>query len=208
MLVAAAAGLSVQALAVSATMPAQAEIEKLIQKAENYLNQLSTLKADFSQTTAGQRNVYEGVFYLKRPRKFLWQYHTPYAQKLVSTGGQLFFVDETHGQVTQLPLNHGLAAFLTQDTIHFEPQMFKLINFFENEQTYSFNLALKDADKAGIRQLQLVFRKNPLDLVQISTLDQLDKRTFVTFSDIEKGGDFDPALFDYIPPHYADPLDN
>lgn len=173
-----------------------------IRKVENYLNTITTYKAKFEQYIAGGSPA-NGTFYMNRPRKFLWQYESPSPQKLVSTGAHLYFVDDESDQVTQLPLNRGPAAILTQKNIKLNGEHSKVTSVKNLDGVVEIELALQETeDNEAVPSLKMTFSTKPMQLRQIVTTDQLGNTTYVTLFDIQEGTQLARNLFEYIPPHY------
>ncbi len=177
--------------------------EEAVALVETYLNNITTYQAQFRQTTLGNPVVQEGAFYLKRPRQFLWQYYVPYKQKLVSTGGQLFYEDQETGHVTQLPLNSGVASFLTQKKIQLASQDTWVVNIVEEKGFLAINLGFTD-ESAPVKTIKMVFERAPIKLRQLITTDQMDTVTFMEFEHIQEGQKLANKLFEFVPPHYRE----
>lgn len=166
---------------------------------ENYLNTLTTFKADFTQVAEGQAMVQEGVFYVQRPNQFLWHYTSPDEQKIIATGTHLFYVDD-NAQATQLPQNNGLAAFLTQPTITLTGESTALERVDRNGDMLKAYLTVTVED-APVQDLTLYFDLKPtMQLTGIATTDQLGVQTTVQFANIHENIPLDKQLFTYDHP--------
>lgn len=185
------------------TLTAVAEgVDEAAARVEQYLNDIRSMEASFSQYAAGEAYVAEGAFYYQQPGKFLWQYVTPDPQKLVSTGSQLFYQDEATGQVTQLPLSFGLGQLLTQDKLGLHHAGLTTADWVLGPDYYEVTVKLLDEEDTPMNQVRLVFDKQPVQLRQIITTDQLGVRTMVALSDVSHNVELDTALFEFTPPQY------
>ncbi|MDD9912255.1 MAG: outer membrane lipoprotein carrier protein LolA [Alphaproteobacteria bacterium] len=174
--------------------------DPMVQRVENYFNNLSTYQAYFRQVNETQGLVQEGNFYLKRPRQFLWQYQAPHKQKVVSTGSRMFYVDEESQQVTQLPLNSGLAAVLTQKKMAFKESKLQLLQSEKSTNGFGVTFQLPEEDGLQGGTMTLRFQENPLQLAQMVTTTPLGQKTLIDFYDVVQGQPLTAGLFDYTPP--------
>lgn len=171
-----------------------------LKRVENYFNTLSTFQAEFEQVIPGQ-DVASGMFYINRPRQFLWDYTQPHAQKLVSTGAQLFFYDKEAEQATQLPLNHGLAALFVQEPFTLSGDKFLVDAYAENDTHMNLTLKMKEPEsEAESGRLSLIFKKSPMTLEKIITEDAFGSRIHLLFKNIKTGLPLQASLFEFTPP--------
>ncbi|MEN8214164.1 MAG: outer membrane lipoprotein chaperone LolA, partial [Pseudomonadota bacterium] len=74
---------------------------------DDFLSGLKTMQADFVQSVesqGGSQNVSQnGVFYLKRPGKFRWDYAGENAQLIVADGSTVWLLDRDLEQVSHQP---------------------------------------------------------------------------------------------------------
>lgn len=168
------------------------EVDNLT-RAKNYLQELKTFQASFDQFVAGEP-ISKGVFYLKKPGKLLWAYQTPRQEKLISTGTGLFFVEELDGEVTQLPAHPILQNLLTGEKIQFEDENFSLSHIKENNTTFtlSFNILEEENPAGGVI---LSFKKSPIELSAITTIDPTGQKVYVRFYDTQQGHAITSNLF-------------
>jgi len=167
----------------------------LAQKVEGYLNNITSFQASFEQVIPGQP-ISTGMFYLQRPRKFLWQYNVPHAQKLVSNGKHLYFYDEESEQVTQLPLNSGIGGLLTAKKLQLQNDKVALKSLTEEGAFIKAVLSPKGEDHT----VSFVFHKQPaLQLVKLITTDELGSEIHVGFSQIKEKIVIDQDVFSFEP---------
>ena len=79
------------------------DLNAVIRDVETAYGRLNDLKAEFSQSSfnksLGQTIEAEGIVYLKKGGKLLWEYTTPTAQEIVSDGKTLWVYTPTLNQV-------------------------------------------------------------------------------------------------------------
>jgi len=199
-------GLTYAALALPAfaeAPPAPMNAAK-IKEVEAYLNGLATFAARFEQNIASGMQPSSGMFYFKRPSRFLWQYETPDPVKLVSGGGIIYFYDESNNQVNQVP-REGIADFLTRPKIQLSEGPFKVVHLQDVGGLLHVGIQLKGESVGDIgNNLTLTFLQNPLQLRQITTTNQFDQPVEVLFYSIKENIPLANQLFDFTPPHYQE----
>lgn len=175
---------------------------------EDYFNDINTLQADFTQTVTGERVASKGVFSWRRPGQFLWQYQTPVAQKLVSTGSAIYFIDDRK-QATQLPMDAGVARLFNAKTLNLSKQGLRTTHV----QTTSTQMAvdfvvdkkIATGDQTGLVSLKLVFDRLPgnnMQLRRIDALDTLSVTTRVEFANVRENVALPAKMFQFTPGVY------
>ncbi|MBI1363927.1 MAG: hypothetical protein GC134_08065 [Proteobacteria bacterium] len=175
-----------------------------ISAVEKYLNRLDSFKAGFEQFVPGAP-FSEGMFYLKRPGKFLWQYTKPTSHKLITSGGLIYYEDGETGQVTQVPRG-GLSDLLGKKQIHLMSGDIKVIDHQRDEDTIGITVELDestaDDDFDSSNRVQFIFSQKPFQLKQLVTSNQLGQDVVVSFHDIQENPKLGDKIFAYTPPHY------
>lgn len=171
--------------------------EATLKRIEGYLNNLQTFEADFEQYAPGTPYS-TGTFYLQRPKKFLWQYKVPHQQKIVSTGGRMFFHDPKTEQTTQLPLNSGLAAVLTKQPFYFQSDDIAVQEIRESEDIIAIELTLNNKNEDGAA-FTLKFTKEPFALLSLNNKDKFGQGVSISFKNIQQGHELKDELFEFVP---------
>lgn len=170
---------------------------------ERYLNNLQTFAARFEQTVAGNATS-TGAFYFKKPGRFLWHYLQPEPAKLVSSGGTIYFHDETSNQTTQVP-RKGLADLLTRREIDLSGENFNVEDVYKKGGLLYVTIGIADVAEGDIGgQLQLTFLQNPMQLRQITTINQMGQPVEVLFYNIRENKPVPDDVFDFTPFHYRE----
>ncbi|HET7370452.1 MAG TPA: outer membrane lipoprotein chaperone LolA [Gammaproteobacteria bacterium] len=85
-----------------------------VARLQHFLNDVETLKADFTQTvthsTLPGATQSHGTVLIKRPNRFRWNYAAPNKQVIDSDGEQIWIYDAELEQVTVKPLKAALAS--------------------------------------------------------------------------------------------------
>lgn len=175
---------------------------------EDYFNGISTLQANFTQTVTGERTASAGVFSWRRPGQFLWQYQTPVAQKLVSTGSAIYFIDDRQ-QATQLPMDAGVARLFNAKSLNLSKQGLRATHVKTTSQRIEVDFAvdkkIATGDQTGLASLKLVFDRMPgnrMQLRQIDALDTLSVTTRVEFSNLRENVSLPAKMFAFTPGVY------
>lgn len=183
---------------------------------EDYVNNLGTFKAHFTQKASDEQYTQEGLFYLDKTKgragRFLWDYQSPNRQRLIATGTALYFVDdESGGAVTQLPVKSGLSRLFTGQTLSLAKEGLKVTGTRATPTRLEVVMVPVVADKddqSGVKTITLTFLRSPvgpgvegpLQLVKTEALDALGVSTAISFDDAQTGMPLQPRLFAFTPP--------
>ncbi len=181
-------------------------VEPMVQQANNYFNNITTLQAKFRQVDINQGLIQLGTFYLKRPGKFLWQYENPYKHKIISTGSRMFYVDEESAQVTQIPSGAGISDIFMRKEINFSDPDLNPTSITNERKEIVLTFGMGENIEQG--NLTLVFSKQPFEITRIIMLSPTSEKTIIEFAHIQKNVLLPKEFFNYIPPQEEDFLYN
>ena len=170
--------------------------EKTIQRIQEYLTQMTTVAADFTQV-APDGTLTSGKFYLQRPGKMRWQYNPPTPILMVSSGTELVYYDIELEQVSHIPLDDTLIGFLAQSPITFDKKV-GVVDFSNKAGIIRITLAQRDKPDDG--KLQLEFSDRPLLLRNMVVEDATHQVTTVSLNNAQFGLQIDPELFIFRDP--------
>ncbi len=186
---------------------AQEDAEQWLQHVESYLNSLSSLQADFTEVVFHSGQWRTGTFSYQKPGRFRWQYAQPTSATLVGTGSRVFFYDAVTHQITQVPRNVGFLGLLSQKEWRLETDKTRVSNIATSDKHVTVALSFPSAGGLQpLKEMLLVFRREPLQLQELVTIDPLDRRVHVGFSAIAENAQLDPGLFKFVAEQH--PLDN
>lgn len=172
----------------------------------DFLSSLYTFQANFSQRIYNDNGTLlehsTGKMYVKRPNKFNWVYEQPYNQLIVADGERVWIYDSDLDQVTVKNLNKALGktpAFLLSSS--------RTVNmdFIVRQIAYTrkaFELTPKEK-QATFKKIRIKFDIND-NLKGFELLDNLDQRSYITFSNFKKNKRIDEGLFIFTPPAGSD----
>jgi outer membrane lipoprotein carrier protein len=172
---------------------AKAEVtEQDITRIERALNSITTFKASFTQTTEDGQ-ISHGTFYLSRPGKIRWEYIKP-PVIIVGQKALIAYYDGELDEVSYMRLEDVLASFLTREAIDLHKDL-KIVSLDKNNGLLQIKVVPSNPDTPG--QLTLSFEDNSLILKGLEVLDNIGKKTNISFEGIEQGMVIQPSLFLY-----------
>jgi outer membrane lipoprotein-sorting protein len=167
-----------------------------IARVEAYLGGLHSLKARFLQLDAAGRTS-EGTAWISRPGRMRFQYDPPSPFLLVANHGEVIFQDKQLKQVSRLPLSSTPLGILLASSVRLSG---KVTVTGIVRQPGQLQVSMIRTGSPGDGTLTLIFADNPLALRQWSVVDAQQNETRVSLFDVERGGSFDPKLFEFIDP--------
>lgn len=168
-----------------------------IKRVEDYLTNLTSIVADFSQVDAAG-GLAEGKFYLKKPGKMRWEYKPPTPILLVSNGKVMTYYDSELDQVNYIAFDDTLAGFLAQDKITLNSSSAKLTDFVAKEGVIRATIVQKEKPDEG--SLTLEFTDGPLQLKQMVVTDARGQRTNIQLQNARYGEQLPDSLFKFEDP--------
>ncbi len=160
-----------------------------------YLNGLRSLKASFIQATdAGQ--ISRGTAWLVRPGRMRFEYDPPSPVLLVAGYGLLVFHDKQLDQTTNIPLSRTPLGILLADKIDLADGALQILEVSHDSGLLS--VSVTRAENPGEGSLTLIFRDQPLQLVQWIVTDAQRRQTRVALSNIQLGGTYPDSMFTYV----------
>jgi outer membrane lipoprotein-sorting protein len=193
---------------VTATTTFMPGLSASTKRVEDYFNDIASLQADFTQTVTGDTQPSTGTFYWRKPGKFLWLYKAPTAQKIVSTGSAIYFIDDRQ-QATQLPMDAGVARLFNAKKLNLSQQGLRATDTKENGRMLSVTFAVEKkiaaGENSGLAKLTLTFTKlagGRMYLSQMDAVDTLSTTTRVEFRNVSENVTLVNKLFEYTPGVY------
>jgi len=165
--------------------------ETTLTRIEDYLNDLTTVQAQFTQVAADGA-ITTGMFYLQRPGKMRWEYNPPTPVLMVSNGGTMTYFDRELAQTSYIPIEDTPAGILVKDHISLTNELG--VKQLE-EHAGAVRITLYQPEKPDNGELTLEFSDRPLALRNLSAIDATGQETTVSFNNAVFGQPIDPALF-------------
>lgn len=162
-----------------------------ITRIEYYLNNITTLTADFLQI-APSGEVSTGRFFLSRPGKLRWEYNPPVPILILVNGSLITYYDSELKQASYVSATSNLAAFLTKRNIQFSGD----ISITDTHKTAGImRISIIQKEKKEEGELTLVYNSEPVQLKKIEVIDASGQLTTLTLSNIHYKEKLDNALF-------------
>lgn len=173
-----------------------------VDRAEAYLNQVTTLKARFLQLAPNGGQA-EGTAYFSRPGRMRLQYDPPSPMLVVADGTFLIVHDKELGEPSYLPLNSTPAGILVRENVQLEGKDVSVTRVTRTPGV--LNVSLVEADDPGQGELTLVFSERPFALRQWRVVDAQGGTTSVSLYEAQSGLALDSKLFKFENPNFTKP---
>lgn len=182
---------------------------------DRFLDETRTLQAEFSQELLdGGGNLIEeasGLFYLKRPNRFLWSYSEPFEQQVVADAENLWIHDVELEQVTVSPLAGAIASSPAM-LLSGDGQVrdgFEIVEASGDGAIAWISLAPREPG-VGFSSVQVGFDDG--ELFALVLVDALGQMTSIQFRNVVVNLEIEDEFFRFEPPAGADligePVDN
>jgi outer membrane lipoprotein-sorting protein len=165
-----------------------------VQRAEEYLNSFSTLKARFLQVSANGGQA-EGQAYLSRPGRMRLQYDPPSPLLVVADGRFLIVHDRQLDAPSYIPLNSTPAGILVRADVRLDGKDVAVTRVVR--QPGVLNISMVEAEDPGAGELTLVFSERPFALRQWRVVDAQGQTTSVSLYESQTGMALDGKLFEF-----------
>ncbi len=174
-----------------------------IQRAEDYLRSLSTVKADFVQR-ADNGSRLSGTFYLNRPGKLRFEYNEV-DDFIVADGVFIYFYDSEMQEQSNAPIGQTLADFLLRKDLSLTNDL--TVKNIASENGYQVLTLTEKADE-GAGEVKLFFTTAPYALSKWQVIDAAGLTTEITLANMQRDVKLPASLFAYIAPKEDKPAYN
>lgn len=173
------------------TFSAHAAVDNaLVNNAEKYLNSITGLTGDFTQTASGKTE--RGTFSMLRPGRVRLDYKNMPVQ-LIADGRDLYFFDRSLDQITTVPLTSTPAGILIRKHIDLKNADINVVETTSADKTFALKMELRGQE--GLGNMTVVFDKKPIKLNSWSVIDATGTKTDVAFSGLKAKTDFGKNYF-------------
>lgn len=185
------------ALAAVAALPAHAqsglsaEDRAVLQRAQSYLQNLTSAQGTFVETSGAQRR--EGRFWLQRPGKMRFEYTNPEGLLVVSNGSNVMRYDPRLDVFRQVPLSQTpLSTFLARN-VRLDQGV--RIDRITRMQSGAFAIVARDSRRPNDGQVILSFAGSPLRLHEWTIVDAQGARTRTQLTSLRPASGLSASLF-------------
>lgn len=166
-----------------------------IQRAETYLKNMKTMKADFIQKAHNGSRL-SGTFYLNRPGKLRFEYNEV-DDFIVADGIFIYFYDAEMGEQTNAPIGTTLADFLLRDDLRLSGDI--TVKKIAREGEFK-TIEIAEAGDEGAGSVKLFFTEAPYALKKWEVTDAAGLSTEISLRNMERDIDLPASLFAYFAP--------
>ncbi len=168
-----------------------------IKRAEQYLNNLHTAKADFIQTSSLGARL-SGQFYLDRPGRMRFNYNE-IRDFIVADGFFVYYYDDQMKQQSNAPIGQTLADFLLREDLSLHDDL--KVTDLQQGKDDQIVITVVQKDEPGAGKVQLFFNPVPYALASWRVTDAQGEVTDVVLKNMETGMKLDNSLFGYKNPN-------
>ena len=187
--------------------PCGAVAQTGVERLQEFLDSVRTLRAVFEQEVLDSRGqpVQEGrgTFALFRPGRFRWNYREPYEQIIVADGERVWVYDVDLEQVTVRPQDEALSqtpAMLLSGTAQVD-QRFVVEDLGEREGLQWVELRPREQE-SNFERVRLGFRG--VVLTRMEMVDAFEQLTTFRFEEVQVNIEIDDDVFQFTPPPGVD----
>ncbi len=173
-----------------------------VERAEGYLNGITTLKARFLQVSPNGASV-EGDAFLSRPGRLRMQYDPPSPLLVVADGDFLIVHDRQLGEPSYIPLGSTPAGILVRPGVKLDGPDLAVTRVVRLPGVVRVAVVAADDPAAG--EITLVFSDRPFALRQWQVRDPQNQVTTVSLFEAQTGLTLDPKLFEFQNPNFIKP---
>jgi outer membrane lipoprotein-sorting protein len=188
---------ALEAEPITKSYPLTPEDRQTLSRIEKYLSSITTVAADFIQTSPGG-DVSQGKFFLERPGKLRMEYKPPMPILMVANNGDIIYYDKELDQVTHIPMGDTLVGFLARAQVKFDETVV-ITDFSHAEKVLRITLVQAKRPRDG--SLALEFTDYPLVLRNMIVSDAAGQKTIVALNNARFGSVLDKGLFTFKDPH-------
>jgi outer membrane lipoprotein-sorting protein len=164
-----------------------------LQRIAAYLNNIRTMTARFQQFASNGTST--GRLWVARPGRMRFEYDPPTQIALLADAQSVYYWDKELNQTSKYEIRQTPAWFFLRDPISFGGDV--AVTRFERAADGIIRVTLVESARPDLGSLTLVFRGNPLALVQWIVVDQQGKTTTLSLYDTQFGVALDPGMFQY-----------
>ena len=171
---------------------ATAQTAEDINKIENYLNELHSLKATFVQMASNGATA-EGRLFIKKPNKIRMEYAEPTNVLIVGNGDIITYKDIDLDQITNIDYSDIPLSMILDNRIKLDGSKLKIVDFYKDKG--STTVTLEPTQKTETVPITLVFANNPFELKQWKIVDPQSVEVTLSLYDEQKDTDISEDVF-------------
>ena len=172
-----------------------------------FLNNTEAMQAKFQQKLLDPHGLLlqqsAGDFMLRRPGKFVWDYHVPYAQKIVSNGSKIWIYDSELEQVSSKNYSEmlsGAPVMLLEQGEDIDAE-FRVEDMGQKNGLYWVRLVPRSSDNE-FREIRIGLLNGQLR--NMTLLDAFEQTTVIEFEHVQINPQLAIEQFEFVPPAGTD----
>ena len=166
--------------------------KKDLDRIERYLEEIVTLRASFVQVSSNGE-VSNGMFFLKKPGFFRFEYDPPSQILIIGDGTFLSYIDHEIEEIRHMFLSSTPLGFLANKKVNLKEGM--VVSKVENSPA-AIRYTFRKQSEPDSGSITLVFSDKPLKIRKWVVVDAKGIETEVTFSDLETDVDIENITFE------------
>lgn len=175
---------------------ANAQTTQDVAQIEDYLNNITTMEADFVQM-ASNGATSEGKLYISKPSKIRMEYAPPTDVLIVGNTKEIVFHDKELDQITNIDYDDVPGTKILTDTIKIDGKILKVTDFYKDSG--STTITLEYTKEKDMGPITLVFSNKPFELKQWKIIDPQSVEVTLSLYDMHTNESIDENLFSYKP---------
>ena len=163
-------------------------------KIESYLNNISTLEANFVQMSSNGGSA-EGKIYIEKPSKIRMEYTAPDPLLIVGNGEYIIYNDKELDQITNIDYKDIPATMILSNKIKFDGKNLKVTDFYKDSGQTSVTVEMPNSP--GVKPITLIFDNAPFRLKQWKVIDQQNIEVTISLFEAEQDKKLSENLFKF-----------
>ena len=163
-------------------------------KIESYLNNISTLEANFVQMSSNGGSA-EGKIYIEKPSKIRMEYTAPDPLLIVGNGEYIIYNDKELDQITNIDYKDIPGTMILSNKIKFDGKNLKVTDFYKDRGQTSVTVEMPNSP--GVKPITLIFDNAPFRLKQWKVIDQQNIEVTISLFDAEQDKKLSENLFKF-----------
>ena len=161
----------------------------------NYINGLSTVKANFEQTNS-DGSIDTGILYIKRPGKMRLEYAAPSNALVIAGAGNVaIFDDKTKNGPIQFPLKQTPLKLLLLENVNLVDNNIISKHSMNGQNTH---IIVQDPERLTQGKIEIVFSNNPINLLGWIITNQSNQNTKIVLNELKEKIKIPSYLFSII----------
>ena len=166
-----------------------------LNKISDYINELTTLQADFEQINS-DGSVVTGKLYIRRPGKMRLEYTSPNNALVIAGAGNVaIFDDKSNNGPTLFPLKKTPLNLLLKENVDLYKNEMITEHTANNKNTF---IIAKDPKRKSQGSIKMVFNNNPISLQGWTITNQSNQKTKIILNKLEKKTKIPLYLFNIL----------